>query len=42
MAAYFDIYTGYDSDFKIAREVAIKYVNYPMIAWRLMFMEILE
>ena len=42
MASYFDIYTGEESDYKLARETAVKYINYPMIAWRLMFVEILE
>ena len=40
MRAYLDFSTGYRDGFKVAREVAAKYANYPVVAWRLMFEEI--
>jgi hypothetical protein len=42
MASYFDIYTGHTTNYQVARSLAPKYKDYPMVAWRLMFKEILD
>ena len=39
---YFDILVGYDSGFKVAREVWKKYEDYPVITWRMLFNEIID
>lgn len=38
MSAFLDFYTG-APDFKIARKIVSEYVNYPVITWRLMFLD---
>eukprot|EP01022_Parablepharisma_sp_SALTPOND_P023502 TRINITY_DN4_c0_g1_i6.p1 TRINITY_DN4_c0_g1~~TRINITY_DN4_c0_g1_i6.p1 ORF type:complete len:2304 (-),score=338.43 TRINITY_DN4_c0_g1_i6:3914-10825(-) len=38
MAAYLDFYIG-APDFKIARKIVAEYLNYPVITWRLMFLD---
>jgi hypothetical protein len=42
MQAYFDILTGYDTGFKIARNVSEKYTDYAVITWRMQFKEIAD
>jgi hypothetical protein len=42
MMAYIDFFTGIDTDFKVARDIAQKYENYPVISWRVLFTEILD
>lgn len=42
MSAYFDILVGYDAGFKVARKVSKEYENYPVIHWRMLFIEILD
>jgi len=43
MAAYFDFYCAQQgSDFKIARELSKKYEEYPVMEWRLLFLDILD
>jgi hypothetical protein len=42
MNAYFDILVGYDTGFQVARKVSKEYENYPVIHWRMLFMEILD
>ena len=42
MSAYFDFYEGAESGFKVARKVVRKYEEYPVIAWRVLFLEILN
>ena len=38
MSAYLDFYTG-GPEFKIARKIVDSYINYPVITWRLMFLD---
>ena len=38
MSAFLDFYTG-APDFKIARKIVADYINYPVITWRLMFLD---
>ncbi|KRW99096.1 hypothetical protein PPERSA_07349 [Pseudocohnilembus persalinus] len=40
MAAYLDIYQGKESNFKVAREIAKKYDNYPILSWRNLFVDL--
>ena len=42
MAAYLDFYEGHETGFKKAREIAKQYENYPVIAWRILFTDILD
>lgn len=43
MAAYFDFFCAEEgSDFKIARELSKKYENYPVMGWRILFLDILD
>jgi hypothetical protein len=39
MAAYLDFYTGAPG-FKKAREIVAKYINYPLLSWKLLFADI--
>lgn len=39
LAAYLDIYTGYPN-FKLARDIAEKYQNYPVLSWRNLFVNL--
>ena len=38
-AAYLDFYTGYP-DFRVARSICEDYLDYPVLAWRKLFIEI--
>ena len=38
MNAYFDFFTGASDGFKVARTIVRKYEDYPVIAWRVMFL----
>lgn len=38
MAAYLDFYLGVP-DFKVARKIVAEYLNYPVITWQLMFLD---
>lgn len=42
MTAYLDFYTGSESGFKKAREISASYENYPVLAWRILFTEIMD
>ena len=42
MVAYLDFFTGLNTGFKIARSIAKQYEQYPVIAWRVLFTEILD
>jgi hypothetical protein len=42
MSAYFDFFTGAEDGFKTARTIVRKYEDYPIVAWRLMFLQILD
>lgn len=42
MNAYFDFYTGEAEGFKVARSIVRKYDDYPIISWRILFLEILD
>jgi hypothetical protein len=42
MSAYFDFFTGTEDGFKTARTIVRKYEDYPIVAWRLMFLQILD
>ena len=42
MSAYFDFFTGVDEGFKVARTIVRKYEDYPIPAWRIPFLEILD
>jgi hypothetical protein len=37
--AYLDFYTGYP-DFKIAKATFKKYLNYPVLSWRKLFIDV--
>lgn len=39
LAAYLDIYIDYPN-FKLAREISEKYLEYPVISWRNLFKEL--
>ncbi len=38
MAAYLDFYVG-APEFKVARKIVAEYINYPVITWRLLFLD---
>jgi hypothetical protein len=40
MSAYLDFYTGEHNNFKLAREVSEKYLDYPVLHWKALFEEI--
>jgi len=42
MSAYFDFFTGEENGFKVARTIVRKYEDYPILAWRMPFLEILD
>jgi hypothetical protein len=42
MSAYFDFFTGQDSNFKVARQIVQKYEDFPILAWRMPFLDILD
>jgi hypothetical protein len=42
MAAYFDLFRGQAEGFKVARRVVQRYEEYPILAWRIRFLEILD
>ena len=42
MRAYFDFFTGAEESFKVARAIVRKYEFYPVVAWKLMFLDILD
>lgn len=42
MSAYFDFFTGQAEGFKIARSIVRNYEDYPIPAWRIPFLEILD
>jgi hypothetical protein len=42
MNAYFDFFTGESNGFKTARTIVRDYEDYPVIAWRAMFLGILN
>ena len=42
MNAYFDFFEGQSDGFKVARKVVREYEDYPLVSWRLKFLEILE
>ena len=43
MAAYFDFFCAEEgSDFKIARTLSKKYEEYPVMGWRILFLDILD
>jgi hypothetical protein len=39
LSAYLDFYTGYPK-FEIARDISLKYLDYPILSWRALFIEI--
>lgn len=42
LTAYFDFFGESSAGYKTARRLAMKYEDYPVTSWRLMFLEILE
>jgi hypothetical protein len=42
MSAYFDFFNGQEDGFKVARRITQKYEEYPILAWRIRFLEILD
>jgi hypothetical protein len=42
MSAYFDFFTGQEEGFKVARTIVRKYEDFPILAWRIPFLEILD
>ena len=42
MSAYFDFFTGQAEGFRVARGIVRKYEEYPIPAWRIPFLEILD
>ena len=42
LGAYLDFYTGTETNFKVAREVAAKYTDYPVLYWKRLFQEVHE
>ena len=42
MSAYFDFFTGQEQGFKVARKIVREYEEYPILAWRIPFLEILD
>jgi hypothetical protein len=42
LAAYLDFFIGQESNFEVARKVAKKYANYPVLYWKGLFSEVHE
>ena len=42
MRAYLDFFTGSETGFKIAKLISKKYADYPILAWKVLFTEILD
>ena len=42
MTAYLDFYTGSENGFQKARAISKVYEEYPVLAWRILFTEILD
>ena len=42
LAAYLDFFTGQSTNFKTARDVAVKYLEYPVLYWKSLFKEVQE
>ena len=42
MTAYLDFYTGAEQGFQKARAISKGYEEYPVLAWRILFTEILD
>lgn len=42
LGAYLDFFTGTETDFRVAREVAAKYRDYPVLYWKGLFQEVHE
>lgn len=42
MTAYLDFYTGSENGFQKARAISKGYEEYPVLAWRILFTEILD
>ena len=42
MRAYLDFFTGFETGFKIAKAISRKYADYPVLAWKVLFTEILD
>ena len=42
MAAYFDLFRGQAEGFKVARRIVQKYEEYPILAWRMPFLDMLD
>jgi hypothetical protein len=42
LGAYLDFFTGQESNFKVARSVASKYKDYPVLYWKGLFQEVHE
>lgn len=40
LSAYFDIYTGAEDGYKVARTIIREYDNYPVANWKMMFLAI--
>ena len=40
MRAYLDFYIGLEENYSVAREISAKYENYPVLHWKLLFLEI--
>lgn len=38
-AAYLDFYTGHPK-FTVARDICMKYLNYPVLSWRSLFIDV--
>ena len=42
MRAYLDFFTGSETGFKVAKSISKKYADYPILAWKVLFTEILD
>jgi hypothetical protein len=42
LLAYFDFFTGAQDNYKVARKIVKKYENYPIVAWQLLFLSIVD
>ena len=42
MRSYLDFYTGSETGFKVARTISKQYEEYPVLAWRVLFTEIVD
>lgn len=40
MSAYFDFFIGEADGFKVARTISRKYHDYPIVSWKVLFLEI--